>query len=160
MIFCMKSGAHLRPLGKHSYFYLPKGVIITHSSWDSSSSSRYNIALRCQVLWNTCIPKSVAWYCEEQAAGIVCVWYICWESKDQRFVWLDHSFLQQWSKANPTWRRHIPQEFQCQPCVWVPFSIFVHGHKVLDMHNGVQVLSQAIGLLDLLVEIDTKRTIK
>ncbi len=28
------------------------------------------------------------------------------------------------------------QEFQCQPCVGVPFSISVHGHKALGMHNG------------------------
>ncbi len=37
MIYCAKSGAHLRPMDRCLCFYFPKGVIITHSSWDSSS---------------------------------------------------------------------------------------------------------------------------
>ncbi len=35
---CTKSGEHLSPMGIHLYYFL-KGVIITHSSWDSSSSN-------------------------------------------------------------------------------------------------------------------------
>ncbi len=34
-----KIRAHLSPIGKRLYLYLPKGVMMTQSSWDSSSSS-------------------------------------------------------------------------------------------------------------------------
>ncbi len=35
-----KLGTHLRSMGRHLYLYLPKGVMVTHSSWDSSSRSK------------------------------------------------------------------------------------------------------------------------
>ena len=53
-------------------------------------------------------------------------------------------FWQQWSKARPTWRLHILQGFQYQPCVGVPFWMFVHGHKEPGTVCGAPVSSLVI----------------
>lgn len=112
----------LQAHGKRLNLYFLKGVMNTQSSLDSSSSSKVKF---CEILlswqrlkdimdtsqwvffaFNTCVERSVVRYLSNSAIVF---------------------------GNNVAWWGHILQKFQCQPCVQVPFWMFVHWHAEQDI---------------------------
>ncbi len=108
-------------------FFIKFKCIILH--WDINVKHLYP-KICCMIMWMT------------GSGHILHLMHLLIEWRSENCLTLS-SFLQLLSKAKPTWRHCILQEFQHQQHIETPFKKFVHGHEVLGMHDGVMVLSRA-----------------